>query len=187
VTLAFLILATAACAFLIPDPGALATAKPLPPRRDRYKTVTYPDVHVLVARVRHPGRISYHYTVVNRSSSPITRILIGFHYEVGDPELNYGPLGLDSTGVPPGSYGSPSGWDFRLGETEDDPHVDIEWSAIGHSADIPPGSSRSGFEVSLSDSADDPCYGTAHWTAYLSTGLGPLSGLLESKRHPQGH
>ena len=99
---------------------------------------------------------------------------------MGEPELNYGPAGLSDAGVPPTSYGSPPGWTFRMEETEEDPRVDIEWAADTHDRDIAVGSSLEGFQVVLSDTADDRAYETSHWVAHLNDG-GIFYGRLMSR------
>ena len=143
------------------------------------KIIDWPPVHILVKKVHEPGKILYRYTVVNGSEFPIARILIGFNDAIGMPELDYGPLGLDSTGVPSTSYKSPAGWDFRMEETEEEERVDLEWTA-SRGSDILGGSTLDGFEVALGDSDENWPYEGGHWVTYLnSTEQMSFSGRLQ--------
>jgi len=143
-------------------------------------------VRVTVEKVQLGTRgFVFWYTVENRSSSPITDVMIGRDYFRGVVELLYAPAGWNGDSVPPGSYTCPTGWTFRDEVAEEDTVGFLNWSIQSPEHAIPKGSTLGGFEVTVP--VDDPAYEGGHWTVFLDSADEPtLSGALQPVRTLRG-
>ena len=125
-----------------------------------------------------PGRVEYHYTVVNGSAFPLTTLLVGFDQYYGVPTLRSYPIGWDGDTIPSSSYQVPPGWIFQPQPTEEESLIAVKWvrSRLGRA--IMGGESGGGFAVVLDQ--PDPTYDNGGiWTAYLAGEL-PLWGSIQS-------
>ncbi len=135
-------------------------------------------VQVFVSRLTPaPGRVAYRYTVVNRSTFPVTTVLVGFDEYYGVARLRGCPEGWDGDSIPSTSYQAPPGWEFRVQPTEEDSLIAVKWVRTRGGSAIQPGGSLGGFLVVLPEA--DPAYDRGGlWTVYAS-GHEPFFGALQ--------
>jgi hypothetical protein len=138
-----------------------------------------PPVRVFVKRVAQGvGRVEYRYTVVNRSTFPVTTLLIGFDEYYGVPRLVSYPLGWDGDSIPPTSFQTPPGWTFYVQPMEENPLVAVTWQRTRSDGAIEPGDSLSGFAVVV-EQPDSTYDRGGLWTAYAS-GHEPFFGAIQA-------
>lgn len=150
------------------DPGA--------PRPRRFEPIpsTSPmqretPVQVLVSKqVREPGRVTYHYRIVNGNPYPIARVTLGYDEDYGVSELLFPPLGSDFEEASASGAQSPPGWTFHLVPTEDDSLFAIEWEAEPLSNALRGGTALDGFSVTLD--TEDEAYERGHWSINTTSG-----------------
>lgn len=136
-----------------------------------------PPVQVLVTKlVLAPNRVMYRYTMTNGSAFPITTLIVGFDKFSGVPQLTAEPIGWDGETVPAANYESPSGWQFVVRPTEEDPLIAVKWEIGNPAAALNGGASLGGFAVVVDRT--DSAYENGMWMVYLS-GEAPYFAQLQ--------
>lgn len=137
---------------------------------------TLPPVSIAVSQSNVSGSVSYQYQVSNQSKFPITSVIIGLSYFDQKPELQTPPLGWSVTsGIPPSSVSSPSGWTAQITPTEDTDLLQLEWTTSG--SGIAPGQALQGFSVLVPQA--DATYASSDWTVYVNgAGTNYYTGTL---------
>ncbi len=174
--------AIAVSTVLVLGPFNTSCGKAEPPARKasaKTSQAETPPIQVKVTRLAvAPGRIEYHYNLVNGSAFPVTTLLVGYDEHYGRPMLSAEPIGWDGDTIPSGSFQAPPRWNFAPAPMQEDTLMAIKWVVSQHGSTILGGTSAEGFAVVLP--RDDPAYGPGGtWTVYVM-GESPFSGTIQS-------